>query len=421
MKVSRAASIRDVLGRDAVHPFPARMAPGIALDVLRYRRRQKLRVLDPMMGSGTALAVARSEGHSAIGIDIDPLAVLTAGVWTSTIVPKAVRARALKVLDRARARSKKLKRSQAYPYRADESTRKFVRYWFDSSSRRQLAALAQAIRCIRDKKKRNALWCAFSRLIITKQAGASLAMDLSHSRPHRAFETAPTKPFDKFLSSVEHVIKNCVTLNAPNRGPAVRVLKGDARRTRLVASSIDLVLTSPPYLNAIDYMRCSKFTLVWMGHSIEELSDLRSKSIGAEVGQRESPLYATKIIEKLNLTRRLSPRHKAILTRFIHDMHCAITETSRVLVPGGRAVYVVGENTIRGVFIRNADIISDLARIVGLKLRKRKSRRLTHNRRYLPPPLVRKTAAKLDNRMRREVLLIFGKPKPRRKRACRQR
>jgi len=34
-------------------------------------------------------------------------------------------------------------------------------------------------------------WVGFSRLIVTKQAGASLAMDLAHSRPHKAFTHAP--------------------------------------------------------------------------------------------------------------------------------------------------------------------------------------------------------------------------------------
>jgi len=43
-----------------------------------------------------------------------------------------------------------------------------------------------------------------------------------------------------------------------------------------------VVLTSPPYLNAIDYMRCSKFSLVWMGHTIRELRNIRADSVGTE-------------------------------------------------------------------------------------------------------------------------------------------
>ena len=36
--------------------------------------------IDPMVGSGTVLAVARKKGHQAFGIDSDPLAVLLSRV-----------------------------------------------------------------------------------------------------------------------------------------------------------------------------------------------------------------------------------------------------------------------------------------------------------------------------------------------------
>ena len=61
MNQSREKSIYEILGRDSVHPFPARMAPGLALDLIAECRKP-LRILDPMSGSGTVLAVAHSKG-----------------------------------------------------------------------------------------------------------------------------------------------------------------------------------------------------------------------------------------------------------------------------------------------------------------------------------------------------------------------
>jgi ribosomal protein L11 methylase PrmA len=48
-------------------------------------RAGRLRVLDPMAGSGTTLVAARMRGHEAIGFDRDPLAVLIAGAWASDV------------------------------------------------------------------------------------------------------------------------------------------------------------------------------------------------------------------------------------------------------------------------------------------------------------------------------------------------
>src|SRR5437870_2681800 len=107
MMRSHKKTIFEAVGRGPVHPFPARMAPGIALDVLAKVKRP-LRVLDPMMGSGTVLAVARSKGHRAIGVDIDPLAVLISRVWTTAIDVEHVRVKAIDVLGRSRGAFAKL-------------------------------------------------------------------------------------------------------------------------------------------------------------------------------------------------------------------------------------------------------------------------------------------------------------------------
>ena len=403
-------TIYEILGRESVHPFPARMAPGIALELLAEARKP-LRVLDPMMGSGTVLAVARSQGHRAIGIDIDPLAVLISKVWTTAVAREEVRDKAAEVLSSARAIFATLPTRAAYPRNADQETRRFVAYWFDGYARRQLASLPTAIHGVRDDGIRDALWCGFSRLIITKQSGASLAMDLSHSRPHKSFTSAPVKPFRKFVSAVNRVADNCIDFRTPGRGPAPRVHEGDARDIPLRKGSVDLVLTSPPYLNAIDYLRCSKFSLVWMGHSIAELRSLRSSSMGTEAGDGAAldDQEIRQIMCELRLRPGLRNRDKAVLARYIDDMRSSVREVDRVLSPSGKAVYVVGENTIRGTFVRNSAILSAIAESLGLERCDRHVRTLPANRRYLPPPSEGGSAA-LNTRMRREIVLAFVKP-----------
>ena len=409
MRQARENSIYEILGRDSVHPFPARMAPGLALDVIA-EHRMPLRILDPMSGSGTVLAVASSKGHHAVGVDLDPLAVLISRVWTTAIDPEAVQDTARAVLEHARRIFASLPTRDAYPRNADSETRQFTRYWFDDYARRQLVSLATAIDRTRDNTICEALWCAFSRLIITKQSGASLAMDLSHSRPHRKFKRAPTKPFGKFLSAVDRVATNCVDRRSPARGPATHVYEGDARRLDIRDGSVDLVVTSPPYLNAIDYLRCSKFSLVWMGYSVGELRRLRSTTVGTEVGMdARDDQEIQRILSELELQPKLQVRQEALLARYINDMQRTLSETSRVLTSNGRAVYVVGENTVRGTFIRNAMIVEAVAGIAGLRCTSRRSRDLPANRRYLPPPSKQPEMASLGKRLRREVILTFRK------------
>ena len=395
---------RATLTDKPVHPFPARMAPKLVLDAVA-RCGGTSRVLDPMSGSGTVPAAARAMGHRAIGMDVDPLAVLITKVRITPVDAASLRAEAAKVLAAARRR-RPLRAAEAFPQGCDDETRRFMEFWFDHRARSRLCALSSEIAGVDNAGIRDALWCAFSRLIITKESGASRARDLSHSRPHRAFKRAPADPFYKFPAAAKRVADNCIDSDSADPRPAARARLGDARKIPLKGGTVDLVLTSPPYLNAIDYMRCSKFSLVWMGHSVGALRRIRSTAVGAEVGMYEQDRVRS-VVSGLGLRPRLGSRDGAILARYIHDMRGIVRETARVLAAGGRAVYVVGENTVRGTFIRNSKILEALAVEAGLRQVSRSSRNIPAGRRYLPPPSA--GGAALGRRIRREVVLTLEK------------
>jgi len=381
------------------------MAPRIAFDALK-ERPERLRVLDPMMGSGTVLSIARALGHHAQGVDIDPLAVLISKVWTTAINTEEVSDAARAVLAEAVVNYKRQTLASAYAPNADDETKQFMRYWFDAQVRKQMACLVRSIGLIRDDAIRDVLWCGMSRMVITKAVGVSLAMDLSHSRPHRVYDRAPVKPFDRFLESVAHILKNC-----PHKGDGntarTSPLLGDARKLSIQDNSIDIVITSPPYLNAIDYMRCSKFSLVWMGYSTAQIRSIRGSSVGAEAKLKleNNKEVIDEVLAGLKVESKLGARDIGILRRYILDLHQSVREVSRVLVPNGEAVYVVGDSTIKGTFVRNSRIVQHVAELNGLRLARRSTRTLPENKRYLPPPSANLAGAQMASRMRKEVVL----------------
>lgn len=394
-----------------IHPFPARMAASIPWNELRGTSRRPLRVLDPMAGSGTTLVVARSLGHEAIGFDTDPLAVLLAQVWCGDVSESSARRAAERVLEVARKRARGLPLRDAYPPNAHDETREFVRYWFDETNRRQLAGLASAISEVRGKTVRGVLWGAFSRMIVTKQAGASLALDVAHSRPHRVSDKNLIRPLDHFLRAVGLVLAAMPFKVAEARGPRATVKIADARDLPLEDSSVDVVVSSPPYLNAIDYLRGHKFSLVWMGHAVDDLRRIRAANIGTEVstGADLEDSVIARALDRMGDLDGLPERQKRWLARYVADMDKATGELQRVLVTGGRAVLVVGDCTMRGVFVRNSGALAYLGERHGLEVARRRRRKLPPNRRYLPPPTSRGSGPMLQNRLRTEVLLDLVK------------
>lgn len=371
------------------------MAPQLALDRLPNPKQRKLRILDPMMGSGTIPVLAALNGHRAVGFDVDPLALLIARTWARPLDPAKLRAAAKRVVQVARC-------SRRRPTFPDDETHDFVDYWFDAKTQLRLARLSSAIKA-EPPTLHNPLWCAFSRLIIAKDAGVSRARDVSHSRPHRVRDTASFDPIDEYQRAVEIVIRR--HLAAGQRRPAetrLQLSQGDARCLPLRSNAVDAILTSPPYLQAIDYLRGHRLSLVWMGYDISALREMRGTSIGSERGLRSTDYIA---ISEQVTPSSMSARGRRILTRYVDDLGHVTTEAARVLRPGGVATFVVAEATLEGKPIKISAIVKQLMENCSFTLESQFTRPLMTDRRYLPPP----TSAEgtLDRRMREEHCLTF--------------
>jgi hypothetical protein len=390
------------------HPFPARMAPSIL--ERRLKSKEPMCVVDPMAGSGTTVVAARFYGHRAFGFDTDPLALLISRAWSSDVNAEAVRILLSKTLNHARRRYPSLSSAQAYPARANRETRAFIRYWFDPTNRRQLTALSASIGKVSNPNIRAILWCAFSRMIITKDAGASLAKDVSHSRPHKAYRIAPVRPFEKFRPTIERILRSS-NFSSGQKLPTARIRRGDARNVPLKDGVADLVITSPPYINAIDYLRGHKLSLVWMGHQIDEIRELRSTNIGSERLRHSSAdtNYRTTAETVVHNFTNLPQHSQSMLVQYFSDMDCVLAEISRILKRSGRAVLVVGNSTIRGIFINNSRVLTRLAKANGLQLASARRRELKESKRYLPPPGNLTSGVMLRSRMNEEVILTFQK------------
>ncbi len=389
--------------RHYVHPFPARMAPQLALEALGDAP-EGARILDPMCGSGTVLHAAATHGLTAIGRDVDPLAILMSRVATTKPNPQRVRQAAARCVDRAR--QLELLGDVSLPaIDRDAEALAFVRFWFAPQQQRQLRALARALPR-GPGVATNIMRLALSRTIVRKERGASLARDVSHSRPHRVTDTNEFDVFSAFTTSVERILD---AIDIPPSAD-VRASLGDARSLRGIADkSIGAVVTSPPYLNAIDYIRGHRLALIWLGVSLGRLRTIRSSSIGAERGPDEG--YDSQRIDEL---LRNSPsadalpgRFAKMFRRFAGDMDRVAGEITRVLEDSGKVTFVVGNSAIRGVPVDNAGVVSAAAQSHGLVLTQRDERELPENSRYLPPP--DRVSSALARRMRSEVVLTFRK------------
>jgi len=388
-----------------IHPFPARMPLSVAGHLIAGTTGPGATVLDPMAGSGTTLIAARQLGRLALGFDLDPLAVLVSRSATRTFAAAKLEALRARILRRA---ENAVERIQLSEIREDlpKEDQGFIRYWFPQSAQKQLFAIASAVAREPAGAEQDLAWVVFSSLIIAKSVGASFALDLARSRPHKCERKPVVLPFTAWDRRFRATVARLPFVDRPG-APNARVGSGDARSLPLAEGSADLVLTSPPYLNAIDYVRSHKFSLLWMGHSLEELRELRGAMVGTERGMW-SPDGVPQPLEDRLVRSGVEDRRRALLRKYLSDLRRVIGEIHRALKPGGLALVVLGPTIISS---RRSDAVSTVATLcdgLGLKVIGHAARTLSARRRSLPPPSLAR-GNPLADRVRREIVVALRK------------
>jgi hypothetical protein len=366
-----------------LHAFAAKFPPQLPRLFIRELTRPGEVVLDPMVGSGTAIVEAVLAGRHAIGVDLDPLAVLIAQVKSMRLnLPSCIHV-GDNVLHQAKGHLGQ-KGDRELRSRYSPHVLEFFEYWFKPHTVVELDALVQAIGTVRDPAVRSFLKVVFSSMIITKSGGITRARDLAHSRPHRdENKEIPKSAFDAFRIRLQKAIESME--NLVETSAHAHVVRGDARSLPLRDNSVQLVVTSPPYAaNAIDYVRAHKFSLMWFGYEPKRLSELRRSYVGAEVRSRNLRVASETGNRVLHSLQRQDSDRASVVAHYFSEMDLTLSEVLRVLSPGRAAILVVGSSTIRGVKIKAPMVLAELAESAGFCVKGIANRQIVRDARMLP-------------------------------------
>jgi DNA modification methylase len=408
----------DFSGKDSAyashnyHAFPAKFPPQLPRAFIEGLTKPGDVVLDPMMGSGTTIVEAYLADRNGIGLDIDPLALRLCKTKTTPLpvdVAATVGNMVLKgAEDDLRLRESSLRRELATRYKDTE--RKFIDYWFSPTAQIELLALVRQLDHIDDLKIRGFLEVVFSGIIITKSGGVSLARDLAHTRPHKVTDKAQRSAIADFRKRLRKNLDSLAELTL--QSATISLYRGNAQRMPFQSGIADLIVTSPPYAsNAIDYMRAHKFSLVWLGYSMESLSELRSDYIGhdavAGLTLLSLPEFGAQVVDSV---ARVDAKKAKVLHRYYSEMTLCLAEIARILKPGKAAVIVVGSSNMRGIDTQTDVCLGEIGKKAGLELVHIGTRAIDRDKRMMP---ARKNAAQrsqIEERMHDEYVIGFYKP-----------
>jgi DNA modification methylase len=368
----------------SVHAFAAKFPPQLPRTFIESLTLPGDAVLDPMAGSGTALLETALLGRRAIGFDIDPLALRISQAKTRPTEQDELLLYAEGIADWARsavAEPSVFRLRELLLQRYTDSARRFFAYWFQEPTIWELCGLIQGIDNVAPLELRPFFELVFSSIIVTKSGGVSKARDLAHSRPHVDPSKRLVNAVDAFWEKARRIASALAGL--PRDMPRPLIAAGDCRLLPMKPACVDLIITSPPYANAIDYVRAHKFSLIWLGYEPEALTRKRRDYIGAEV-DRHAEIRSLTAETAIQAIAGVDQRRARIVATYFSDMRICLKEMLRVLRPGRVAVIVVGASTIRGIKVNTALGLAEIAEELGFKVVGVQPRPIDRDRRLMP-------------------------------------
>jgi DNA modification methylase len=392
------------------HAYAASFGDDLASGLISSHTIQGDTVLDPFMGSGTGVIEAYLLNRNAIGIDVDPVACMIVRTIGAKYRIDEIRCACeyaeayLNIVEKQLSATSDLEMDSLTPgskFFVDElmfsvPTNKEIQYWFAPVQIVLLTMLTKMAKDAPNSTYASIVRLALSSAIVRKWPNTmSLARDIDHSRPHKTIRKDLTVPqqlliFRKVLKSVARTVEGFSSRGAHSNA-ALTVLEGDAGTllSDIQSDSVDYVLTSPPYFDAIDYPRAHKYSQWWLWP--ERIPTARNTYIGLKPGggkqgtryENECAIIVPRLGDLAWLKKTSAPKYFA-LCRYLYDLNEVIKGLARVVKQGKTLTFVLANNKIAGQELPVCDVVKDLLTLNLFRHTKIEERCIAVGRRRYP-------------------------------------
>ncbi len=300
----------DIVNKERTNflPWKGQFSPQLIQFLLETYSYKTDRILDPFMGSGTVLYEAVLMKLNAIGIELNPAAIKIAQIYLLTRITVENRKKYIMNIE------------NKINLIIFEDMPLFNKS-FHTSDTNSFDLFSKLKKVIDDIKTPEALLVLETYLVLIDPKENQLTT--------------------KKARHIWHKLKLLI-INLPYTKTEIRIFNSDCRKIPLEKNSIDLVITSPPYINVFNYHQQKRASIEAMGWNILSIAK-------SEIGSNR---------------KHRNNRYLTVI-QYCLDMAMVMYELGRVCKPKAKLIFIVGrESTIKKTIFFNSEIISNIAKQV---------------------------------------------------------
>lgn len=311
-------------------------------------------VLDPFCGTGNTLLACRQARYNAIGFDILPLGVFVSNTKLQEDYDMEHLNGKIKEITKLKFGETSLKWPDL----------KFIdiRRAFSKYARNDILFFKEKILEIENEKIRNFMLLGLLSIVARasntkKDGGVVRIVKKRHPAPVRYLLKNRLKRMYKDLKKVSSV---------SNKIHAEAHL-GDARSISLELESMDACITSPPYLNYVDYTKLYGLELALLVRNPREIEELRKKSFRSHIsakyrsGKRLRSMRLEQTLEKVDTPQ--------IVEGYFEDMYLSLNSIYKALRKGGILALVLGNACLPNITVDVDLITAEISEQIGFRVK----------------------------------------------------
>ena len=309
---------------NSIHWYPAPFVPQIPAILIQALTLDHDLILDPFAGTGVTAVEATRLGRRFVATDINPAAV---NILRAKFI--ALKTASAPWLERTRKDVESLDLTGFDPrdYCRRNGIANEVERWFEPRTLSQVCSLhayATSARSSSEKLLRKVLLSSILNRCCSQREHYTYITDSCY--PKQLHHVDATKQFLQQAELITLASRNFKRQYREMHGEPWKpngstVALGDARNLDFLGpSSVDAVVTSPPYIGVNDYVRSMRLT--WLFFPDQGAAPARANEIGARRDRTKPAAYE----------------------RYMADMRRAFSEIARVLKPEGYFCLVIGQS-----------------------------------------------------------------------------